>query len=158
MKRSSHQLLARTGLAMQQHGGTGWRNDRDLVQHFTYSGTLADYVFEVEFRFDFRFKVKPLLFQIVARRAEPSIGQSILQYQRDLGADLRQQVAVCLVEPISPATAHGQQAQGAIGAQKWHQDGREEGFSSGRLAEGRRYVGSRRGVKLRCAEARPFVP
>ena len=79
MKRSSHQLLARTGLAMQQHGGTGWRNDRDLFEHFTYSGTLADYVFEVKFRFDFRLKVKLLLFQIVARCPEASVGQSILR-------------------------------------------------------------------------------
>src|SRR5208283_1509124 len=78
MKRSGHQLLARTGLAMQQHGGTGWRNDRDLFEHFTYSGTLADYVFKVKFRFNFRLKVKLLLFQIVARCPEASVGQSIL--------------------------------------------------------------------------------
>src|SRR5271165_5399711 len=75
MKRSGHQLLARTGLAVQQHGGTGWRNDHDLVEHFTYSGTLADYVFEIEFRFNFRLKVKLLFFQIVARRPKPSVGQ-----------------------------------------------------------------------------------
>ena len=64
--------------------------------------------------------------------------------------------AVFLIKQI-PAWSAGQ-TQRAIGAKKWHQDGREEGFSSGRLAEGRRYIGSRRRVKLRCAEACPFAP
>src|SRR5271157_678691 len=135
-----NQFLPGTGLTMKQYRGTCWRHDCDLVQHFPESRALADYVFEVVFRFDFRFEVKPLLFQIVARGAEPSIGQSILQYQRDLGADLRQQVAVRLVEPTSPATAHGQQAQGAVDTKQWHQDSRQERFRSGRFAEGRRYV------------------
>ena len=66
---------------MEQYRGTGWRHDRDLVEHLADRGALADYVFEVVLRFDFRFKVKPLLFQIVARRAEPSVCQSILEYQ-----------------------------------------------------------------------------
>src|SRR5208283_3667027 len=140
MKCAGHELLTGAGLTMQQYRGTGWGHDRDLVQHLADTSALADYVFKVVLRFDFRFEVKPLLFQIVARRAEPSVGQSIFQYQRDLGADLRQQVAVRLVEPTSTATAHGQQAQGAVDTKQWHQDSRQERFRSGRFAEGRRYV------------------
>src|SRR5208283_2318656 len=102
-----NQFLSGTGLTMQQYRGTRGRHDRDLLKHLADRGALADYVFEVVLRFNFRFKVKLLFFQIVARRPEPSIGEGILQYQRDLGTDLRQQVAVRLVEPICPATAHG---------------------------------------------------
>src|SRR5579872_3018671 len=54
---SCNQFLARTGLAMKQYGGTSGRHNGNLVQNFADCGALADYVFEVVLRFDFRFKV-----------------------------------------------------------------------------------------------------
>ena len=72
-----------------------------------------------------------------ASRAESLLSAVVMPL---MGADLRLQVAIRLVKPISPATAHGQQSQAAIGSQQRHQDGRQERFRSTRFAKGRRYV------------------
>ena len=58
-----NQFLPGARLTMEQYRGTGWRHDRDLVQHLADRSALADNVFEVVLRFDFRFQVESFFLQ-----------------------------------------------------------------------------------------------
>ena len=92
MDSAGDQLLSRPSLSVQQHGGVGRRNDLNLPEDLAKRSALANDVFKVVLRPDFRFEVKALVFEPVLRLVELRVGQRVVQRQGNLGADLAEEV------------------------------------------------------------------
>ena len=119
MNGSRNEFFTSACLAMQQHSRVGWRDDGNLIQHFAERGAFANDVFKAVFRPDFRFEVQPFFFETSRRCVQASMCKRIIQCERYLNADLRQQIQVLLPECINFSAACSQQTQGpALGSQR----------------------------------------
>src|SRR6202041_3553751 len=99
-----NQFFSGARLAVEQHSSSGWGDNLDLVEDFAQSGTCAHEI--IEFRADFGFEIQALVFQAIPRGIESSIREGVVQRQRNLGADLGQNVEIFLSKVIGPLAPH----------------------------------------------------
>src|SRR5215475_14428032 len=119
MNGPGNKFLAGTSFSVKQDGGIGGRNDRHLLEYFFEGGTSANNVLEVIFGADLRFQVCSLVLQLISRCIQPTVGQCIVDGQRDLTANLREQIQICLGEAVLFPTPEDHGAERAACPNQW---------------------------------------
>ena len=116
------ELLARAGLAADEHGGVGGGDGFDLLQHPPQRRALADDLLEVVLRADLFFQVELLLGQLVFQLGDLPIGLRVLHRNGDLLGDLAEQLDLLRAERLLAASAHIQ----APSTRSWDRSGTEQ--------------------------------
>ena len=118
VKCAGDQLLARAGLAANEHRGVGGGDGFDLLQNAPQGAALADDLLEVVFGADLFFEVEFLLGQLVFQLADLPVGLCVLDGDRNLLGDLAKQFHFVRAERIFAPSADIQCAEHAVVGQK----------------------------------------
>ena len=120
MDRAGDQLFACAGLSLNQDGRVGWCDDLDLVEHLPERGALADDLFEVVFGANFILEVQLFLVQLFLQLGDLTICESVLDGNRDLLRDLRQQLDLVSGERLFSQAADVQCSENPVVGQQWN--------------------------------------
>src|SRR3989441_11889908 len=121
---ASDEVLARAGLAEDEHGGAGGGDKVHLREGALERGTLTDDFLEIELAAEFFFEVELFFGQLVFKRVDLLEGQRILDGDGDLRSDLLEQFDVLGRKSLRAASGEIERADdAAVCAQRNAADG-----------------------------------
>ena len=112
MNGTRQQLLAGSGLSLNENGGVGGRHGFNLLEDAAQAGALAHNVLEAVFKIDFVLEVLLLLAQLVAQLRNAAEGEGVVDSHGHLHGDTGQHGYI--LRPKGPLHA-AEHAQGADG-------------------------------------------
>src|SRR5688572_25347904 len=114
VNRTRDQFLTSSGLAQQQHRGITWRDCLDQLQHLPECRAVADNLIEVHLAANLFFEIELLLREPIFESRYLAVGEGVLDGDRYLPGDVRQQLHVFFRESTFTAAGYVECSQGAV--------------------------------------------
>ena len=117
---SGDELLARAGFPLDEHGRVGGRDDLHLGEDVLQWTAGADDLLEVVLAANFVLEIQLLLVELFLELGDLTVGETILDGNRDLLCNLVEQLDLVPAERVLPEPSDIERAHDAIVRLKWN--------------------------------------